>query len=150
MSSVQIRFLFHYFFCSCLSTDKVIVRVLGYGVMWQQLMTTLGLRIYHPGFVIQSWPGEYKEFLSAANIKPVETPTAPHLFRKSPASGLPQKHTHMRAHTHAELLKGALLWPLCRTDCGLSPLFNGKLKRSSLPSASCVSLSVCAHRESRS
>lgn len=101
MSSVQIRFLFHYLFCSCLSTDKVIVRVLGYGVMWQQLMTTLGLRIYHPGFVIQSWPGEYKEFLSAANIKPVETPTAPHLFRKSPASGLPQKHTHMRTHTQS-------------------------------------------------
>lgn len=62
--------------------------------------TTLGLRIYHPGFVIQSWPGEYKEFLSAANIKPVETPTAPHLFRKSPASGLPQKHTY--AHTYTQ------------------------------------------------
>uniref|UniRef100_A0AAX7U1I1 Septin-type G domain-containing protein n=1 Tax=Astatotilapia calliptera TaxID=8154 RepID=A0AAX7U1I1_ASTCA len=41
------------------------------------------------------------EFLSAANIKPVETPTAPHLFRKSPASG-PEVFSSYSSNTMSE------------------------------------------------
>lgn len=146
MSSVQIRFLFHYFFCSCLNTDKAIVRVLGYGAMWQQLTTTLDLRIYHPGFVnLENTRNSSQQLIS--NWWKHQPPLT---FSESHPPLVCLRNTHICAHTNTKLLKGALLWPLCRTDCGLSPLFNGKLKRSSLPSASCMSLSVCAHRESRS
>lgn len=42
-----------------------------------------------------------------------KTATTLHLFRESPASVLPHKHAHEHILTHTELLKGALLWPLC-------------------------------------
>lgn len=149
MSSVQIKFLFHYFFCSCLSTNKVVLRVLGYGALWQQLT--------------QRWASEFiiQALLSRVDLENTRNSSQqlisnrwkhqpPLTFSESHPPLVCLRNTHICTHIHAELLKGALLWPLCRTDCGLSPLFNGKLKRSSLPSASCVSLSVCAHRESRS
>ena len=39
--------------------------------------------------------------------------TTLHLLRESQASGLPQKHVHIHTLSYTELLKGALLWPLC-------------------------------------